>query len=549
MNPLQKYTASLKNNYPLSGVVATNAGNPLANLSTPAKPVSSTLSAGGMSKVPVSSTAATSPTGTKITPSTNSSQSIPASAQAAAQQFIQMIGNGQTGTSSSTSSPLDVNGINTARANAVANGQNPYSGAGATDLSNGAGLGNVQNPAPTQTAPTSPYASYVDSLKESRDALNNSRLDLAKSSSAYTTASTQAHQNTENILNTSGGLLGGAQQAAQMQARHDNANLANLADIKNADANVLSAQTGNYATQQPLQIGNTYIDPKTGQILSNKPEEITPGSGLYNTATGQYTPGTGASPTAITSYAQTLKQNDQMTGNLHLTPQGTVDDNYYYQQASAAYGGQGGSSAPSNAANSGGSQGGLPQNLQPYVTQSSTGQNYINEDKVPAAQKDFTLQQAALNGVPVLNAGEVDSVRNVDYVKQNLQGLQGVVSKILKPGLLGRIQDASLNPIKSLLQSDTDISTFNGYRDTAIKIIQSLAGGAGSGLRLTGGEIATATGNIPTITDNLETAQNKINLLNTFLDTKMSTLFGKSQSSSGGSGTIQTKYGAIDPNL
>lgn len=194
----------------------------------------------------------------------------------------------------------------------------------------------------------------------------------------------------------------------------------------------------------------------------------------------------------------------------------------------------------------------IPQILTGTIATAPSGQQYVDKTKITPGRETASIVAAKNAGIPVLDAGDVDAVRNIDYVKQNIKGMEGVVKDILSTGVGGRAQGLILNPIKNFLQTDTKISTFQGYRDTAIKIIQSLAGGTGSGLRLNQTEIDTATNNIPTINDNLETAQNKIGLLNSFLDAKMSTVFPNvsnqnyGNSSSSGQNIIQTKVGAVD---
>ena len=212
---------------------------------------------------------------------------------------------------------------------------------------------------------------------------------------------------------------------------------------------------------------------------------------------------------------------------------------------SGSYGntGAGGGSTTGGAMNTtGGGQTQISPLIQPYLTQSIGGQAYIDSDRIPANQSDAIKIQAANAGIPVLTTDEVSKVRAIDQTSQNLTNIGNTIQSILKPGILGRGLDAVENPIKDFLQSDTNISSFDSYRTAAINAIQALGGGSGSGFRLTQSEIDTATSNLPTISDNLETAQAKIAKMQTYLSQWTGELFpgqesGATQGSSGdGSG-------------
>ncbi len=309
----------------------------------------------------------------------------------------------------------------------------------------------------------------------------------------------------------------------------------------------------NVASLYELQRGNQLGAFKTLFDI-NKPEALAPGSQLVNPLSGEsITQGMGVNPAVASTYASQLFNDDLKTGTQHLLPDGSVDTSYYFQKAQGILGGNpnsglGGGNYSGNATQ----LGGLPSAIQPYVTSTSEGQQYISAEKVPAAQQDYIKQQAASNGVPFLSVEDVAKTRSIDVTKQNLQQLGGLVTKVLGSGLQGRVITGMLtNPIKAFFQSDADISSFNTYRDTAINTIQALAGGSGSGFRLNESEIKTATSNLPTINDNIETANQKLALLNGFLDKWKAQVFGQATASSntGVGGVIQTKVGAIDPNF
>lgn len=289
-----------------------------------------------------------------------------------------------------------------------------------------------------------------------------------------------------------------------------------------------------------------------------KPQEVSPGSQLINQFGSQVGGGTGVNPSTAASYASQLFNDDLKTGTQHLTPDGQVDTSYYYQRASqilsAGQAGTGTGAIASPVSSNGGinpSTGGgtfgLPPSVQPYVIQGADGAQYINEDKVPTAQRDFVKQQAAMNGVPYLTGEDISKFRNIEVTSSNLDSLQSVVQKVNSPGLAGRTFGAGLNTLESIFQTNQDISSFGLWRDTAINTIQALAGGSGSGFRLNQAEIDTATSNLPTIRDNLETANNKINLLRGFLGKWKSELL-QGKPGTGVGTVVQTKAGAINTN-
>lgn len=325
---------------------------------------------------------------------------------------------------------------------------------------------------------------------------------------------------------------------SQRRADAQNADQAGLGMFYNSSLDVLGKIRGNQLTAAQTQYGML------------QPTQVAPGSSLYNPITGVQYQGTGASPQGIFQASQTLKTNDQMTGNLHLTPQGTVDDNYYYQQAQAQLSGGRGTPNGQVSNNTGGNNSQIPQQVQTYLK--ASGGQYVNADKVPTNQQDLVKQLSAENGVPYLETGQVQKIQSIDVTNDNLTQLNGVASRILGSGLTGKTIGATWNIISSVLQLNPEISSFNAFRDTAINTIQALAGGAGSGLKINQGEINTAVGNLPKITDNLETAQKKIELVQGFMNKWKSEILTGTPGvtpppdSKSGSKVIQTKVGAVD---
>ena len=287
-----------------------------------------------------------------------------------------------------------------------------------------------------------------------------------------------------------------------------------------------------------------------------KGSEVAPGSSVYNPITGVQYQGQGASPSTILSAAQSLKQNDQMTGNLKLTADGNVDDSYYYSQAQGMFSGGmgGGMSGGTPGGTPSGTPGQIPAQVQTYLN--ASGGQYINEDRVPAGQRDIVRQLAAQNGVPFLSAGDVSSVQSIDYTQANLAKMSAVVDQVLFDGPVGKVGNIATATLNQFFPTSEVRTAFNANRETAIKAIQSLVAGSGSGFRLTQPEIDTTVSQMPTERDSLSVAKAKLAWVNSFLDTKrnlaLTGTIGPQTSAPGlkpqatSQNVINTKIGPVD---
>lgn len=343
----------------------------------------------------------------------------------------------------------------------------------------------------------------------------------------------------------------------ETQRRYDT-DLANLTVAQGSAANtvdVYSRLWNTFGKPQEVSPGGALVTPTGQQVFASprNPIEVSPGSSLVDPLTGQVvTQGTGASPSTIVAYAQDLFQQDSAVGQPHLTADGQVDQQYYTSRAqqilSGVSGGGGFPQAPATAGQPGvtpSTTGGqLPPAVAKYVVSTPEGLSYINADKVSANELNFVKNQAANYGIPLLTNEDVSKYKNIQVTQSNLQDLSTLINKVNQPGIYGRTLGAAGNYLKNIFQTDADISAFNVWRDTAINTIQSLAGGSGSGFRLNQAEIDTATGNLPTIYDNQETAQNKIRLINGFLSKWQSELLtGSPTGLTGGQSPLQTGGG------
>jgi hypothetical protein len=166
-----------------------------------------------------------------------------------------------------------------------------------------------------------------------------------------------------------------------------------------------------------------------------------------------------------------------------------------------------------------------PQVQPALMTMQSDGTPYLEQDKIPSAAAALAQEYSSQTGIPILSTDEVSKVQSIDNTKQALQQIGSIIPSILGSGVAGRFwQGFVVNNLESMTQSNPDIASYNSYRTTALNSIQALAGGSGSGLRLSQAEIDAATNNLPTITDNLETAQSKLAILSGYLNKWENTL-------------------------
>lgn len=186
----------------------------------------------------------------------------------------------------------------------------------------------------------------------------------------------------------------------------------------------------------------------------------------------------------------------------------------------------------------------IPKAYQNYVDAGPLGVAYVNDDRVPANVKDGLKTMASRAGIPYVQAADVGALKSIEAVLGNLDSMQTLANNNLAGGVLGHIWDLTAGQGAQALQTQHGIQLglFDNYRDTAIKAVQALAGGAGSGLRINGAEIAANTQNLPTATDSKENAIAQIKQLRQLIYTQLGTTFPyapvKVEDANGQTGTI-----------
>jgi len=162
-----------------------------------------------------------------------------------------------------------------------------------------------------------------------------------------------------------------------------------------------------------------------------------------------------------------------------------------------------------------------PAQLAPAVKSLSDGTQFIDSSLVQ--NNAMANNYAAKTGLPILSADQTKMVQSIDTTQQKLGSLTDLINQQFGSGVLGKVTNFLGGNIGSIF-GGTEKDTLNEFRTTALNTIEDLAGGSGSGLRLSQPEISQAISNLPTLSDSKEQALNKVQWLNTFLNTNKSEL-------------------------
>lgn len=177
----------------------------------------------------------------------------------------------------------------------------------------------------------------------------------------------------------------------------------------------------------------------------------------------------------------------------------------------------------------------LPTQMQQYVQAGPLGVAYIDSTRVPDAMQTSVQTLSAKNGIPYLDATDVANIKSLGTVYENVSKMNSLLTSTLSSGGnvpgIGSFLGGALDMGKTALNNVTlgnalpQLSNFNALRDVAIKAVQALAGGSGSGLRLNTGEIMASTQTLPSSTDSLQNATVKVNALLSLLNTNLAGTF------------------------
>lgn len=174
----------------------------------------------------------------------------------------------------------------------------------------------------------------------------------------------------------------------------------------------------------------------------------------------------------------------------------------------------------------------LLPSLKPYTLAGPDGVAYIDGDTAKTAGLD---QAAAVSGsktgVPVLTSDGVSAMNNMNLLIQSVQQMKSLVTKNLGTqdnSTMGHILNSFGAGVNHIAQNQPDLTAMESYIGsvtTAANNLKTLAGGQGSGLRITGFEIGAVGDTLPTASDSWQEAQAKISALDTKISQWMNTNF------------------------
>lgn len=341
--------------------------------------------------------------------------------------------------------------------------------------------------------------------------------------------------------------------------RRNDAQLADLSVAQNAQANTV----GVLGDLQKNQIGAL-------QNLSGllQPQQVAPGSSLYNPVTGVQYQGQGGSPQAILSYAQQLISNDQSQGTLKTDANGDINLGYYQSAAQQAFSGGASGMNQMGANQSSGNQ------LQSVAQMLVSGQ--LSPSNIPSGLNQATVLQAA-NQLSMQTTGQPF---NANQAQANYAATQAaLIQSATTYRTLANAQSTAnkhLDDLQTYYDSLGGLSKGIPLTNSIVNWIKNQYGDAALGnyqlqLQFARGEIAKvlAGGGAPSesenkdaynlLPDNMAPGQiaGKITAAKKAMNEKIAEYsntsnvpqYGKQNTSTPSGGIIQTKYGAINPAL
>lgn len=176
---------------------------------------------------------------------------------------------------------------------------------------------------------------------------------------------------------------------------------------------------------------------------------------------------------------------------------------------------------------------GQPVGVDNYVKTTLSGKQYVDlGDFQTPAEKSKARDEANAKGLMALTKENADSLAASDTTKQNLGAMMQTIEGKLPNDAAGRPLGGLENKLSQYFQTDADLASYNSWRPQAIQAIQALANG--KGLRINKTEIDSMVASLPTLTDTVATAKEKLAHIQTMLDNKESTMLTRDRSGSPG---------------
>lgn len=165
-----------------------------------------------------------------------------------------------------------------------------------------------------------------------------------------------------------------------------------------------------------------------------------------------------------------------------------------------------------------------PVDVSSYVNHTMSGKAYVNlgDFQTPEARTKATQAAKSYTDEPVVAvpAPVHDALVASDTARASLDKMLVQIKSALPDDPSGRIISAPGNTLGKFFQTDAALGAFGSWRSAAIEAIQALSN-KGGGLRLTKDMINMMLENdVPKITDDWATAQQRVKNLNALLDSK-----------------------------
>lgn len=151
-------------------------------------------------------------------------------------------------------------------------------------------------------------------------------------------------------------------------------------------------------------------------------------------------------------------------------------------------------------------------------TETVDGIPYVNLANIKGtAAQEAAQKNAAIMGIPAIsNTNAIAALTKIDTAQSDLTDVNAQIDSLLPKDATGRILGgAEGNTLQKFLQTSDPsgdvLAAFSTWRTSAVDILQALAGGSGSGLRINQAEInMSLQSDIPQVTDTVGVAMQKM---------------------------------------
>jgi hypothetical protein len=161
------------------------------------------------------------------------------------------------------------------------------------------------------------------------------------------------------------------------------------------------------------------------------------------------------------------------------------------------------------------------------------GNKFLDLTNVPTPKdKKAAMQYAKDNGLTAVDKNESTQLKTAEEVYAGLDRVEGMLSSVLPHQTGHKVRDfltrqarGATNAASRIAQSNSTPAAFASTMPLAIRSLQAVAAGPGSGFRLNQAEINMIQRRWPQLNDNIETAQAKLQWERWFLQNKEDSYF------------------------